>query len=277
MSLAAAGKYLRPGQVKVGLVLLALMLLFTFLGPLFAPHQPNGIIGTPYAEPGNGLTFGADTVGRDVLSRVLWGGYQLVWMSVLAALLGVAVGAGIGLLAAFRGGILETLLMRLMDVLLAFPGVLLALLFVSMLGPSKPLLVLLVAVGHLPGVARVTRGAVFPVLEREHVSWARAVGLPARTILARELLPNVMSPVLVEFGVRLMWSVGTIASLSYLGYGIQPPTADWGEMISSNRSALGIQSLAVLAPIACVALFTIGGNLVSEGVSRVIARSEGRA
>lgn len=273
----ALRRYLRPRQVRVGLGLLALMLLVTFLGPLFAPQSPNGITGSPYGGPHGGSPLGADTVGRDVLSRVLWGGYNLVWMSVSAALIGVAIGAGLGLIGAYRGGLVDTVLMRVMDVLLAFPGVILALLFVSMLGPNKLLLVILVAVGHVPGVTRVARGAAFPVLDREHVAWGRAVGLSARNIIARELLPNVMSPLLVEVGVRLMWSVGVLASLSYLGYGIQPPAPSWGAMISENRSALEIQPIAVLAPIVCVALFTIGGNLVSEGVSRVIARSEGRS
>lgn len=255
--------------------MLVAMVLFALFGPLLAPHSPTALVGRPFQPPGMGLLFGTDQVGRDVWSRVLHGGLNLAWMSTTAAIVGVALGAAAGLSGAYFGGAREVVLMRVMDGLLAFPPVVFALLFVSMLGPSPWLLVLLVAIGHVPGVARVVRGAAMPVLAQEYVQWSHAVGLPARHILGRQVLPNITSPLMVELGLRVMWSVGLLAALSYIGYGIQPPTPDWGLMVSENRNALSVQPVVVLIPIVCIALFTIGANLFSEGLARIVARTEG--
>lgn len=283
----AAGPHTQPGrasvlrrflsvrQVRWGIFLVFVMTLVAFCGHLVAPFSPTEPVSTPYAPPGDGLLLGADQLGRDVLSRVLSGGAYLAWMAPVTAVVGVFLGALVGMLAAYFGGWVDTLLMRFMDVLLAFPGILMALLFVSMLGPSPLLLVLLVIVALIPGVARVIRGATLPIVNREYVLWARAVGVKSASILTREVLPNITSPLLVELGIRLMWAVGILASISFIGYGIQPPTPDWGLMVSENRTGLATQPFAVLAPIVMIALFTIGGNLIAEGGARVIARTEG--
>ncbi len=267
----------RSNQVRVGVGLLVAMVLFALTGPLFAPHDPTRSVARPYASPGGGLPLGADQLGRDVLSRVLYGGVHLAWMAPAAAVASVALGALVGVLAAFHGGAVDTVLMRVMDMLLAFPALLFTLLFVSVVGPKPWLLVVLVTVGMVPGVARVIRGAAIPLNSREYVLWARTVGIRNRTILWREYLPNVSSPLMVELGMRLMWSIGVLASMSFIGYGIQPPTADWGLMISENRTGLQTQALAVLAPVLCIVLFTVGGNLIAEGAARVIARTEGKS
>ncbi len=263
-------------QTRWGLILLVVMTIFAVLGPLFAPYGPTEIVGGPYQPPGGGLVFGADVLGRDIWSRVLNGGYNLAWMSLSAAVIGVGLGATVGLAGAYFGGVVDGVLMRVMDGLLAFPPVVFALLFVSMLGPHLWLLVILVGIAHIPGTARVLRGAAQPILNREYIQWAHAVGLPTRHILAREVLPNVTSPLMVEFGLRAMWSVGLLAAISFIGYGIQPPAADWGLMVSENRVALSVQPIAVLVPVVCIALFTIGANLFSEGYARIIARTEGK-
>ncbi|WP_427869206.1 ABC transporter permease [Leucobacter luti] len=271
----ALARLLASAQVRWGLGLTLGTLLIAFVGPFLAPYPTSKPVARPYAPPGEGLTLGSDQIGRDVLSRVLSGGVGLAWMAPTAAILGVVIGAAIGMLGAYYGGLADTLLMRAMDVLLAFPGLLMALMFVSVLGPTPWLLVLLVVLALVPGVARVIRGATKPICHREFVLWAKAVGVPGRTILLREILPNITSPLLVELGVRLMWAVGILASISFIGYGIQPPTPDWGLMVSENRTGLATQPLAVLAPIVLIALFTIGGNLIAEGGARVIARTEG--
>ncbi|WP_223690052.1 ABC transporter permease [Leifsonia poae] len=262
-------------RVRLGVVLLVATTLFAVFGGLLAPHDPTKPVGLPYAAPSAEAWLGTDQLGRDVLSRVLSGGIYIAWMAPTAAVLSVAVGAAVGLAAAYWGRGVDTVLMRAMDVLLAFPGILLTLLFVAVLGPTPWLLVSLVVVALIPGVARVIRGAALPVIGREYVQWAKAVGMPSRTILARELLPNVSSPLLVELGVRLMWAVGILASMSFIGYGIQPPASDWGLMVSENRAGLGIQPLAVLAPIVMIVIYTVSGNLIAEGAARVIARTEG--
>ncbi|GAB3804652.1 ABC transporter permease [Humibacter antri] len=267
-------RLLHSAQVRLGLVLIVVMLLFAVLGPLLTPHDPNRTIALPFAQPGHGLPLGADYLGRDVLSRVMAGGINLAWMAPLSAVATVAIGAAIGIVAAYYGGAVDVVLMRLMDVLLAFPALLFTLLFVSVIGPAPWLLVVLVTIALVPGVARVIRGAAMPLCGREFVRWSRAVGVPSRYILTREILPNLASPLMVELGMRLMWSVGVLASMSFIGYGIQPPQADWGLMVSENRNGLAGQPWAVVAPMICIVVFTVGGNLIAEGAARVIGRTE---
>jgi peptide/nickel transport system permease protein len=271
------GRLWASNQVRWGVILLLAMTVLIIIGPFLAPHNPAMSVGKPYATVSAEALLGTDNLGRDVLSRVLAGGVYLVWMAPLAAILSVSIGAAIALTAAYCGGWTELVLMRSLDVLLAFPGVLLTLLCVSVFGPHPPLLVGLVILTLMPGVARVIRGAAKPLLNREYVLWAKAVGTPGRVIILRELLPNVTSPLLVELALRLSWSVGILSSMSFIGYGIQPPAADWGLMVSENGTGLGTQPFAVLAPIAMIVLYTIGGGLIAEGAARVMARTEGKA
>lgn len=270
-----ARQLLTSPTALVGLALTALVVVIALVGPLVAPFSPTENVARPYAPAGEGLMLGADALGRDVLSRLLWGGTNLIWMSLLAALLGCVLGVALGTTAAMGSRATENIIMRAAEVLLAFPSMLLVLLFVSMLGPSPILLVLLVAMTHVAPVARVTRGAVLPLKDREYVLWARLVGFSRARVIVTEVLPNITSPVLVEFGLRLMWSVAVFAALSFLGYGIQPPTADWGLMINENRGALRSQPWAMFAPIALIGLFTAGLSLLTEGTSRVLNRTEG--
>lgn len=268
-------RLLRSGQVRSGIILLAIMLAFALIGPLLAPFDPTKTIGAPYAPPGHGSILGTDYLGRDVWSRVLNGGLQLAWMAPTCAVLSVAIGAGAGIIAAYYGGVTDVVIMRIMDVLLAFPVILLTLLFVSIIGPTPWLLVTLVTIGLAPSVSRTIRGAALPLRNREFVRWSRSVGVPAGQIIMREIVPNLFSPLMVEFGMRLMWSVGVLASLSFIGYGIQPPASDWGLMVSENRNGISTQPLAVIVPIICVVLFTVSGNLIAEGAARVFGRTEG--
>jgi peptide/nickel transport system permease protein len=268
---------LRQGRIRLGLAMIGLTLAIAFIGPLVAPNDPAALVAAPYDPPAPGLWLGADMLGRDVFSRFLNGGHNLVWMSVCSTLIALVLGGAIGLTAAYAKGLTDQVLMRLVDVKLAFPSIVFALLFVTMFGPSLPLLVLLVGISQAPNVARVMRGAAISVVDREFVWWARMVGLPSSTILRREILPNVTAPLLVEGGLRLMWSTSMLAGLSFLGYGIQPPLADWGLMINENRNALTIQPFAVLGPIVGIGLFTIGGNMLAEGISRILSRTEGQA
>ena len=163
------------------------------------------------------------------------------------------------------------MLMRGMDVILAFPQIVFVLLFVSLLGPKLGLIVVLVALTWVPQVARVARGITSDIVHREYVESAELIGLSRRRILAREILPNVTTPLMVEYGLRLTWSIALIAAISFLGFGIQPPNADWGLMINENRNILTIQPWAVVVPAACIAVFAIGTNFIAEGISRAVA------
>jgi peptide/nickel transport system permease protein len=267
------GRALRSGRTRIGLVLTGSVVLLALVGPLLAPHDPSAFVGIPLQHPSSAHLLGTDTLGRDLLSRLLWGGRSVVWMAFVSATAGVVAGAAVGMLAGFSRSRLDDALMRTMDVILAFPQVVLVLLFVSMLGAHLSLIVGLVALSWVPQVARVARGVTADVVHREYVQAAEAIGLPRRHILVREILPNVATPLMVEYGLRLTWSIAVIAAISFLGFGIQPPNADWGLMINENRAIITQQPWLVIAPATCIAVFAIGTNFIAEGISRAIGGS----
>jgi len=263
---------LGSARTQVGLVLTAFVVLLALVGPFAAPSDPAAVVGLPFSGPSWQHLLGTDYLGHDVLSRVLWGGRSVVWMAFAGATLGVGVGAAIGLLAGYSRSGLDDVLMRAMDVILAFPQIVLVLLFVSIIGTKLWLIVLVVALAWMPQVARVIRGVTAEVVRREYVESAEANALPRRTILVREILPNVTTPLMVDYGLRLTWSIALVAGVSFLGFGIQPPNADWGLMINENRQGLTLNPWAVIVPAVCIALFAVGTNFVTEGVARAVAR-----
>jgi peptide/nickel transport system permease protein len=262
---------MRHVQIPLGLTITAVVVLIAVLGPLFAPHTPQEFVAAPFASSSMQPPLGADALGRDVLSRVLWGGRSVLWMSFAASVLGVGAGVAIGLFAGYSNSRASEVTMRSLDLVLAFPQLVLVLLFVSLLGASPWLVVGLTALAWMPGSARVVRGIVVEESQREYVQASRVVGLPRRQILFTEILPNLTTPILVEFALRMTWSIGLIAGLSFLGAGVQPPNADWGLMISENRNGLVVQPWATVVPVILIAVFTIGTNLIADGVARTIA------
>ena len=258
-------------QTKIGMVLLVLIVTVMLLGPFFASHSPTEFVAQPGSKPGEGMLFGTDALGRDVWSRFLHGGRTVLWMSIASALLGQLLGVAIGLLAAMARPWQEGLLMRATDVVLAFPQIVLALLFVSLVGPNLFLITALVAVSHAPRVARLVRATAQDVSRQDYVLAADALGVPRRRIMVEDILPNLMTPLLVDFGLRLIWSIGIIAGLSFIGLGIQAPRADWGLMINENRGILALQPWAVVLPTIGISIFAVAVNLVTEGASRAIA------
>ncbi|TDD35525.1 ABC transporter permease [Actinomadura sp. KC06] len=272
MNTALLRRCLREPRIRVGLVLTGLILLVTFAGPFLAPHGHDDIVGAPYAAPSSTALLGTDYLGEDVLSRVLAGGRSIVWIAFAGTLAGVAVGAAIGMTAAYSGGVLDEILMRAMDVLRAFPPLVLILLLVAMARASTALLPLIVAVAWVPQVARVAYGASREVVSSEFVESAETLGAPRLRIVRREILPNVMTPLMVEFGLRLTWSIGIVTAMSFLGVGLQPPAADWGLMIKENYQGLALQPWGVVLPVLCIAVFTFGTNLITEGFSWTVAR-----
>ena len=267
-ALRAAWEYKRT---QIGIVLIVVVLALALGGPFVAPHSLSEPVASPFAGPSPDAWLGADYLGRDVLSRVLWGGRSILWMAVAATTIGVFIGAALGLIAGYARNKVDDLIMRSLDVLLAFPGVVLVLVVVSVIGPKSWLIVLLVASVWIPGVARVCRAVTLETVNRDFVGVAEVIGMPRRRILTREILPNVMTPLMVEYGLRLTWSISAIAAISFLGFGLQPPAADWGLMINENRTGMTLQPWSVVVPIMAIAVFTIGTNLIAEGISRSVA------
>jgi peptide/nickel transport system permease protein len=205
-----------------------------------------------------------------VLSRVLYGGRTVISLALAATVIGLVLGVTLGMISGYARRWVDETVMRLLDVVLAFPSLVLALLFVAVFGPQLWLIVLLVGISHAPRIARVMRAATLEVTQRDFIKSAEALGVAHRRILAFEILPNISSPLLVEFGLRLTYSIGLIAGLSFLGFGMQPPAADWGLMINENRIGITVQSLAVAVPVMLIAVLAISTNLMADGLGRAL-------
>lgn len=255
-------------SAKIGGILVALIIFIALFGPLFAPHAADEFLDAPNAGRSNNLLLGADYLGRDVLSRFLEGGRSIIGLSFASTILGVGLGLLIGLFAASATPRKDSFVMRVNDILLAFPQIVFVLLVVSGFGSSVFLIAVTVGLTHAPRTARIIRAAAAEVMERDFIKAAIAVGEKRRRIIASELLPNVTSPLLVEFGLRMTYSIGLVAAVSFLGLGLQPPAADWGLMINENRGSMTVQPWAVVAPIAAIAIFTIGINLITDAFAK---------
>jgi peptide/nickel transport system permease protein len=250
----------------------AAVIAIAAIGPFVAPHSPLQFVGLPFQPPAAGLPLGTDSLGRDVLSRIMAGGYTILTLAALATILGVLTGALLGILAGYLKGLLDEAVMRLLDVAMAFPQIILALLFVSILGPRPWLIVLMVAAIHAPQVARVARAASLRVADADFVRFAEMTAASGWKIMTREILPNIIDPLVVEMGLRFTYSIALIAGLSFLGLGPQPPAPDWGLMINENRIGMAQNPWPVVAPVLLIGLLTIGMNLFTDALARAALR-----
>jgi peptide/nickel transport system permease protein len=266
--LALARTALGLRRTQIGLFLTLALVGIALIGPFFAPHSPSEFVGVPNTGSSSNAIFGTDQLGRDVFSRFLWGGRSVLALASLATLLGLLLGVTVGLVAAYSRGRLDDLLMRITDVGLAFPQIMLALVAVATVGPKPWLLVLAIGITTAPRVARVARGAALTIVERDFVLSAESLGESRSRILLAEVLPNITSPLLVEASLRLTYSVSLVASLGFLGFGLKPPAADWGLMINENRLALVTQPWGTLLAVIAIALLTIGTSLIGDGLAR---------
>ncbi|HSF62252.1 MAG TPA: ABC transporter permease [Gaiellaceae bacterium] len=257
-------------RTKIGIGITLLLVGLAVFGRLVAPYSPDqGVEGQlPFAPPSSDAWLGTDNLGRDVLSRFLHGGLSVLLLSGLSTAFGMSLGVTIGLVAAYSPGRLDDLLMRTMDVFLSLPQIVFALVLAATVGPKLWLLVLAVGFTTMPRAARVTRGAAVEVVQRDFVRAAEAIGVPRRKILLSEVLPNISSPLIVETTLRMSFNVAVVAGLSFLGFGLQPPAADWGLMINENQNGLTLQPWPVLLPVIAIALLTIGTSLIGDGISR---------
>jgi peptide/nickel transport system permease protein len=247
--------------------------LVAIFGPLFAPYGENEIVGRPYTREGSWL--GTDYLGHDVWSRVLYGGLAILIIAVLATALGMALGIIIGVVAAYWGGWPDEAIMRLNDVALAFPQILLVLLVLTAVDqPAWWMIVLLVGASHAPRVARLARGVALGLVSRDYVAAAEALGESRLRVILAEVLPNMSAPLLAEAGLRLTYSIGLVAGIGFLGFATNPSAADWGVMIYENRLALLVQPWAMLAPVIIIGVFTVGTNLMADGIARLTGRGD---
>ncbi|MDJ0336712.1 ABC transporter permease [Cryobacterium sp. PH31-O1] len=268
-------RIIRQRQAKIGLVLTGLVVIVAVFGPLVLPwltgYTSTEFVGRPFQPDG---LFGTDNLGRDILSRFLDGGLTLLVFAALATGLGMLLGTTAGMLAAYQGGWLDSVIMRGNDVLLALPQIVFALLAITVLGPQGWVVVLVIGITHAPRIARVTRAAASAVITEDFIRASEMYAVPRWKILVKDVLPNITGPLMVELGLRMTYSIAAIASLSFLGLGMQPPTADWGLMINENRIALTLQPWGVILPVLAIAILTVGSNLITDAVARASATVE---
>ncbi len=266
-------RFLRTTSGAAGCVIVLFVLLVAVLGPYVAPHASTQPIGAPFSGPSGGAPLGTDFLGRDVLSRLLFGGRSVIGLAAAATALAYLVGLTIGLVAGYSRTIADPLLMRTVDVMLAFPPLLFLLVLIAGAGSSVGVLVLGVAIIQAPSISRIVRTATLEVAVRGYVEAAVARGERAAAVISREVLPNILAPVLVDAGLRFTYSILIIASVNFLGLGLQPPDSDWARMIGENRAYISLNSLAVVAPAAMIAILTIGVNLTGDAIARSLGRS----
>jgi peptide/nickel transport system permease protein len=260
-------------RTRFGLVLVGLIVGIAFIGPYFAPYKAIDAVGDALPSHSNvpGTWFGSDKLAHDVWSRFLLGGREILVMAALATAAALIIGSFVGLLAGYSKGAIDTALMRTMDILIAFPSLLLVLVVFSTFDRTNWLITVVVAFTTVPRIARVVRGAVTPVVERDFVGAAEALGESRWYILRKELLPNVSAPLLVEASLRIAYSIGLIGAMGFLGIVADVLAPNWGVMINENRGSMAIQPWPVLLPVIAIAILTVGAGLIADGLSRATA------
>lgn len=265
-------RFMRNRSGVMGLVLIVLFAVVGLAGALEATPYP--ILEQHPRDrlkpPSETYLMGTDQFGRDLASRVMKGGANSLQVAVLSVAIAATIGTLIGISAGFIGGALDTITMRLMDVLFAFPTLLLALLVVVVLGPGLNNTVLAIAVVYTPIFARVARGPVLALKNMEFVTAARCLGISELRILFRHVLPNTAAPLIVQISLALSWSLITEAGLSFLGLGTQPPSPSWGLMLSENRGLAEIAPWLILFPGLAIMLGVLGFNLLGDGLRDVL-------
>jgi peptide/nickel transport system permease protein len=262
---------LRMWRTRIGAVIAGLVLIVAIIGPFVAPNGSEEYIETPYRRHVKGLFLGTDYSGYDVWSRFLHGGRSILILALFSTILGVGLGGLLGMGAAYLRGRLDEIVMRTLDVFLAFPQLLLSLIVIAMFKPSPLVIIMTIGLSTVPRVARVIRGAAIGIVERDFIGAAEAIGESRLRVLFSEVLPNVSSTILVEANLRFTYGIGLIASLSFLGFTPRLGIANWGLMIQENGSALTVQPWGVFLPTLAIALLTVGNGLVADGLSRAVA------
>jgi peptide/nickel transport system permease protein len=264
----------RSKTFLTGAVIIAFWVFWAVAGASLTPHDPFAQGTQVLAPPGAGHWFGTDSLGRDVLSRVLAGATSVLKVAPLATLLGVAGGTVVGLVTGYYRGLIDDVLGRVIDAVLALPLILLAVTAIAAVGASSLTLILVIGVVFTPVVARTVRAAVLAERDFDYVTAARLRGERSAYIMFAEVLPNVMGPIIVEATVRLGYAIFAVAGLTFLGFGIQPPSPDWSLQISGSYALLagGSYWWTVLFPGLAIATLIIGVNLVADGLTQVLER-----
>ncbi|MDY2648691.1 ABC transporter permease [Pyramidobacter sp. SM-530-WT-4B] len=257
----------RSKTAVVGLIIVAVYLFLAVCGPWLAPYDPYfQDLNISYLRPCMAHWLGCDEFGRDILSRLLYGARVSLVIQFWAVMISLAVGTFLGSASGYFGGKVDEIVMRLMDVMMAFPGILLALAIVAILGPSLTNLIVAIGINSVPGFSRVSRGAVISVKKNDYVTAARAIGESDLSILFRYVLPNAISPIIVQTTMRMATVLLTAAGLGFLGLGVQPPSPEWGTMLSAARVYLRSAPHVAIIPGVTIMIVVLGFNFFGDGL-----------
>ena len=254
---------------RVGVVVTVLMIALVLIGPLVAPHPPNQLDpGAVLDGPSSAHVFGTDQLGRDVFSRFLWGGRTVIVVPFIAVTIACAIGAVLGIAAAYLGGVFDIVISRLFDFALTMPTLLIALVLIWALGTSPAVLVAVVALVFIPRLGRVFRGAAQGVVTQDYIAAAQARGERLGYILWRELTPNMIAIVIANYALFMTYAIIFVATLSFLGLGAQPPSSDWGLMVAQSFGFATTNPWATLAPSFGIAGLSLAFILLGDAVTR---------
>jgi ABC-type dipeptide/oligopeptide/nickel transport system permease subunit len=257
----------RNRSALAGAVIMAAFIVMAVAAPLIAPYDP---IAQNYdhlrESPTMAHPFGTDNFGRDILSRVIYGARVSLTVGVLGTVLGVIIGVVIGMLAGYYGGWVDAVLMRLLDIQLAFPGILLAIAIIAVLGVGTRNVVIAIGIFSVPIFARVLRGSILSLKQQDFVLAAKAIGVSDRRLMFIHLMPNALAPIVVLSTLRLGTAILTAASLSFLGLGVKPPTSEWGTMLSDGRQFLQLAPHIAIFPGLAILVVMLALNLLGDGL-----------
>jgi peptide/nickel transport system permease protein len=264
-----------PFTALLGIVIVAIMFIAALGAPVLAPYGEAQIVGDAWADPSLKFLFGLDDLGRDVLTRLLYGARMSIGLALVITVLSFVLGVTAGFAAAISRGWVDSALSRFVDLMLSMPTLIFAFMILSVLGTGLVVLVLTVAVLDSVKVFRVARAVAMNVAALEYVEVARVRGEGLWWVIRREILPNAMAPLIAEFGLHFSFAFLFIAALSFLGLGVQPPLADWGSMVRDYRDVIAMDLPTPLFPAAAIAILTIGVNFVVDWMLAINARGHG--
>ncbi len=264
-----------PVTAQIGLAIVALNVVIAVFGPAFAPYTQSQSVGATWDPPSAQMLLGADQIGRDMLTRLIYGARMTIGIAIVTTAISFTIGITFGFMAAELGRWVDLVLSRIVDIVLSIPLLIFALIILGVFGSSIPTLVITIALLDSTRVFRLARALAMNITVLEYVEAARVRGEGLWWVLRREILPNAVSPLLSEFGLRFCFNFLFVAALSFLGLGVQPPYADWGGMVRENAPAINFGMFAPLYPALAIALLTVGINLVVDWLLAIEAGPSG--
>lgn len=260
-------RFKKNKRALIGFWMVVIFLVIAIFAPLIAPYDPlEQNMQIKLESPSFAHPFGTDEFGRDILSRIMYGAQISLMIGVISVLFAVIFGVALGTVAGYFGGLLDSIIMRIMDVLLAFPSFLLAMAIVSVLGPGMINVMIAIGVFSIPTFSRIARSEVISIKNKEYIEAAQAIGAKDRLIIFKHLIPNSISPIIVLSTLRIATSIITAAGLSFLGMGAQPPTPEWGAMLSEGREYLRVAPHVSTIPGLAIMFMVLGFNMLGDGL-----------